>query len=325
MEAIWAPITFAKKSCGLHQGSSYSSSTSAPQPNSFLRNHATLGVHVFTRSFNVERNEEPCSTISSTRVRVGLESALRKTKSFNDSRRLRKAAICSSENGTATEVILEAPRTAPRLQSPNYNDLALHRTGESNADTLFPSKTSSSLSSQELTEVSPFRPGPIVECFEVEGGRALSGEVRISGAKNSALAVLAGTICSEGQVCLQMLPDLHDIRRMFQVLQSVGVKIHKTAAGFVIDASDLTSVEPCAETVRKLRASFFVVGSLLGRKGEAVVPLPGGCNIGARPIDLHVRGLEALGAEVVIRYGLFIYHSLSPTICFNMKFTCSFM
>lgn len=99
-----------------------------------------------------------------------------------------------------------------------------------------------------------------------------------------------------------MIPDLHDIRRMFQVLQSVGVKVLRTSSGFMIDARDLTLVEPCAEAVRKLRASFFVIGSLLGRKGEAIVPLPGGCNIGARPIDLHVRGLEALGAKVEIRY-----------------------
>lgn len=69
----------------------------------------------------------------------------------------------------------------------------------------------------------------------------------------------------------------------------------------LVDASQLTSVAPCPDVVRKLRASFFVIGALVGRQGEAVVPLPGGCNIGARPIDLHVRGLEALGARVEIR------------------------
>ena len=69
----------------------------------------------------------------------------------------------------------------------------------------------------------------------------------------------------------------------------------------LIDASSLSSVEPCADVVRKLRASFFVIGALVGRQGQAVVPLPGGCNIGARPIDLHVRGLEALGAQVEIK------------------------
>jgi UDP-N-acetylglucosamine 1-carboxyvinyltransferase len=144
--------------------------------------------------------------------------------------------------------------------------------------------------------------GPFVECLEITGGSILSGEVKISGAKNSSLAVLAGALCSEQELCLRRIPDLHDVRRMFQVLQSVGVQIQRTPSGIIkVDASNITSVEPCPEAVRKLRASFFVIGALVGRQGEAIVPLPGGCNIGARPIDLHVRGLEALGAQVEIR------------------------
>lgn len=90
-----------------------------------------------------------------------------------------------------------------------------------------------------------------------------------------------------------------------QVLESIGVKVERGIDGLsdsvLVDASQLTSVAPCPDVVRKLRASFFVIGALVGRQGEAVVPLPGGCNIGARPIDLHVRGLEALGARVEIR------------------------
>ncbi|CAI7804415.1 unnamed protein product [Closterium sp. NIES-54] len=147
----------------------------------------------------------------------------------------------------------------------------------------------------------------MVECFEVERCEGLEGHVSISGAKNSALAVLAGAICSSEPLVLRRVPDLHDIRRMFQVLQSVGVKIQRGVDGqdssVLVDASCLSSVEPCPDVVRKLRASFFVIGALVGRQGEAVVPLPGGCNIGARPIDLHVRGLEALGAKVDIRQG----------------------
>ncbi len=149
---------------------------------------------------------------------------------------------------------------------------------------------------------SSLRIGPFVECLEITGGSVLSGEVKISGAKNSSLAVLAGALCSEQELCLRRIPDLHDVRRMFQVLQSVGVQIQRTPSGIIkVDASNITSVEPCPEAVRKLRASFFVIGALVGRQGEAIVPLPGGCNIGARPIDLHVRGLEALGAQVEIR------------------------
>lgn len=142
----------------------------------------------------------------------------------------------------------------------------------------------------------------LVECFEITGGSSLSGHVKISGAKNSALAVLAGALCCKEPLSLRMIPDLHDIRRMFQVLQSTGARVRRVGSSIIVDASRLTSVEPCPEAVRKLRASFFVIGALVGRQGEAVVPLPGGCNIGARPIDLHVRGLEALGAHVQIRY-----------------------
>ncbi|XP_024360944.1 uncharacterized protein [Physcomitrium patens] len=224
--------------------------------------------------------------------------------------------ICGVENRVALEVVLEAPPPnsplhspeAAALESASYLESLSSPRAElgnrsSKATQTLTSLKKTILHSSALTDMSPFRPGHLVECFEVEGRRRLSGEVNISGAKNSALAVLAGAICSEGQVYLEMIPDLHDVRRMFQVLQSVGVKVQRASSGFMIDAKDLTSVEPCSEAVRKLRASFFVIGALLGRKGEAVVPLPGGCNIGARPIDLHVRGLEALGADIEIRQG----------------------
>ena len=273
----------------------------------------------------ITQGDSSCSIASFSRVRAGNSSTVfRKSKSFDTvpkgNRQYRVAPICGVENGVASEV-LEAPSThipthtpgAVILPSASYiESLSLNRAKQGSKN----SKETRTLTSlkesvsglEELTEVSPFKPGHLVECFEVEGGRRLSGEVEISGAKNSALAVLAGAVCSEGQVHLEMIPDLHDIRRMFQVLQSVGVKVQRTSSGFMIDARDLTSVEPCPEAVRKLRASFFVIGSLLGRKGEAVVPLPGGCDIGARPIDLHVRGLEALGAEVDIRY-------IPPSFC----------
>ncbi|GJP35545.1 hypothetical protein CLOM_g20051 [Closterium sp. NIES-68] len=174
--------------------------------------------------------------------------------------------------------------------------------------------TLGSATGSELRSAAGSAPSPLmVECFEVERCEGLEGHVSISGAKNSALAVLAGAICSSEPLVLRRVPDLHDIRRMFQVLQSVGVKIQRGVDGqdssVLVDASCLTSVEPCPDVVRKLRASFFVIGALVGRQGEAVVPLPGGCNIGARPIDLHVRGLEALGAKVDIRQGRVHVHT----------------
>eukprot|EP00899_Mesostigma_viride_P006978 jgi/Mesvir1/16281/Mv08523-RA.1 len=145
------------------------------------------------------------------------------------------------------------------------------------------------------------------ECMEVAGRARLQGHVHISGAKNSALALMAGALLCSEAVVLHNVPNLKDCHRMGRALQSVGAKFQFGADGtpdsLLIDSSNLTSAEPRADAVRKLRASFFVIGSLLARMGEAVVPLPGGCNIGARPIDLHIRGLQALGAEVSISQG----------------------
>ncbi|CAM6086027.1 unnamed protein product [Calypogeia fissa] len=160
----------------------------------------------------------------------------------------------------------------------------------------------------ELEPPSSCSPPALVECLAVTGGYPLAGHVQVSGSKNSALAVLAGALCSEQEVQLWRIPDLEDIRSMIQVLKSMGVRVWRCCSssgdgGIVVDASRITSAEPCPEAVRKLRAGFFVIGALIGRTGEAVVPLPGGCEIGARPIDLHVRGLQALGALVEIRQG----------------------
>ena len=340
MEVIRAAANFAKNSCELRPTScsrnqSSFGSHARPWKHSNLegesckaatleglarRGYLVWGNYMgcLARGSELETEEEESRGLSfssigcgsSSRVRVGASSAaLRRSRSFagfsKGRRRYCVAPICGVENGVASEAVLDAPPSHPpgavMLQSPSYIESL--KQGSSRARALTSLQESVS-GLEELTELSPFRPGHLVECFEVEGGRRLSGEVQISGAKNAALAVLAGAICSQGQVHLEMIPDLHDIRRMFQVLQSVGVKVQRTSAsGFMIDARDLTSVEPCPDAVRKLRASFFVIGSLLGRTGEAVVPLPGGCDIGARPIDLHVRGLEALGANVDIRQG----------------------
>lgn len=135
------------------------------------------------------------------------------------------------------------------------------------------------------------------------GGNALSGHVSISGAKNSALAVLAGSLCSSGVSAFNMIPDLHDTRMMMQVLRSIGVEVYRSGSEVAVNPDCVRSAEPCSEAVRKLRGSFLVIGPLLARYGEAHVALPGGCNIGARPIDLHLRGLQALGAHIEIRKG----------------------
>ncbi|KAH7651802.1 UDP-N-acetylglucosamine 1-carboxyvinyltransferase protein [Dioscorea alata] len=143
----------------------------------------------------------------------------------------------------------------------------------------------------------------------ISGGLKLSGHAQISGSKNSALAVLAGTLCcSDGPSLIRGLPDLADTRTMAEVLVSLGAKVEEMGGGdLVVDARELSSVEPCEDAIGRIRAGFFVLGPLVARFGEAEVSLPGGCRIGARPIDLYLRGLEALGANVQLRMGKSVF------------------
>lgn len=140
--------------------------------------------------------------------------------------------------------------------------------------------------------------------IEIEGRASLSGEVRISGAKNSALAIMAGTILCSDQCQLTNLPALADIGKMCQILSAIGVKLQRDGDRLMVDAQDVGSEPAPYELVSQLRASFFVIGPLLARLGMTKVPLPGGCAIGARPVDLHVRGLQAMGADVRIEHGV---------------------
>lgn len=140
--------------------------------------------------------------------------------------------------------------------------------------------------------------------LKIWGPNRLQGNINISGAKNSALAAMAGTLLCSGVCRLRQVPELVDINRMGQVLSALGAKIEQDGNTIDIDASHMDTSEAPYELVRQLRASFFVIGPMLARLGVARVPLPGGCAIGARPVDLHVRGLQALGAEVHIEHGI---------------------
>ncbi|KAM7252226.1 hypothetical protein ACFE04_024109 [Oxalis oulophora] len=153
----------------------------------------------------------------------------------------------------------------------------------------------------------------------INGPSTLSGHVNISGSKNSSLSLLAATLCcSVGSTNLHNVPvSLSDIDTMLAILTSLGAKVEVFNGGgdpkeeevmVVVNCEHIVSVEPCLESLRKIRGGFFVIGPLLGRFGEAVVGLPGGCDIGARPVDLYVRGLTALGAVVVIRDGIVYTH-----------------
>ncbi len=140
--------------------------------------------------------------------------------------------------------------------------------------------------------------------LEIWGRSSLKGEVRISGAKNSALALMAGALLCPEDCRLSNLPSLADITRMSQILQALGVKLERNGDILDINAKDLGQSQAPYELVSQLRASFFVIGPVLARLGSAKVPLPGGCAIGERPVELHVRGLQAMGADVRIEHGI---------------------
>lgn len=128
--------------------------------------------------------------------------------------------------------------------------------------------------------------------------------MKVSGAKNSALALMAGTLLCEQECRLHNIPTLVDVKTMGQVLSSFGVKIKKNGPTWEFDPRHLTTTKAPYELVSQLRASFFVIGPILARLGQAQIPLPGGCAIGSRPVDLHVRGLQAMGAHVTIEHGM---------------------
>ena len=136
----------------------------------------------------------------------------------------------------------------------------------------------------------------------VHGGRSLSGSVRIGGSKNSALPILAATLLTREQCVIHHVPDLSDINYMLQILSHLGAQVERASGVVTVKAEKISTVAPY-DIVRKMRASVCVLGPLLGREKEATVSLPGGCVIGDRPIDLHLKGFEALGASHRIDQG----------------------
>ena len=146
--------------------------------------------------------------------------------------------------------------------------------------------------------------------MQIWGGHPLGGHVKISGAKNSALVIMAGSLLCSGDCRIRNVPLLADVARMSEVLSALGVGLTREGDMLDINAREITTSTAPYELVTQLRASFFAIGALVGRLGAAQMPLPGGCAIGARPVDLHVRGLQAMGAEVHIEHG--ICHAYVP-------------
>lgn len=129
-----------------------------------------------------------------------------------------------------------------------------------------------------------------MDMFVVEGGQRLSGRARIGGAKNAALPIMAASLASDGPLQLVDVPDLVDVSTLSKLLQTLGVAVDRSADGLLtLAVSDTESFVADYELVRQMRASICVLGPLLARRGRACVSLPGGCNIGHRPIDLHLK------------------------------------
>ena len=143
----------------------------------------------------------------------------------------------------------------------------------------------------------------------VTGGSPLGGTVRASGAKNSALKLMAAALLAPGRSVVHNVPDITDVSVMAEVLRHLGTVVERDGETLTVDATEITSLEAPYELVAQMRASIIVLGPLIARFGSARVAMPGGCNIGSRRIDMHLRGLEQLGVEVIFEHGFIEAHA----------------
>lgn len=151
-----------------------------------------------------------------------------------------------------------------------------------------------------------------MDAFKIKGGVRISGEITASGSKNAALPILAACLLTDDEIYLENVPDLRDINTMLRLLDHLGRQTVRDGQNILVKQGPLTGNEAPYELVSKMRASIAVLGPLLTRLGEAKVSFPGGCAIGTRPIDLHLKGLEALGAEISVEHGY--VHAVSPQL-----------
>src|SRR5947209_10716948 len=149
-----------------------------------------------------------------------------------------------------------------------------------------------------------------MDMFRISGGVPLTGCVEVSGSKNAALPIMAASILAQDVVWLEHVPQLVDVDTLSLVLGTLGVEVKRQLDGRLrIATVDARPTRADYELVRRMRASFCVLGPLVARRGRAVVSLPGGCNIGDRPIDLHINGLAALGAKIRVEHGYVLAQS----------------
>lgn len=150
-----------------------------------------------------------------------------------------------------------------------------------------------------------------MEQYIMKGGNPLVGEVTIGGAKNAALGILAAAIMTDDDVLIDNLPDVRDINVLLEAIEEIGAKVERIDRHRVlINGGTIREVSVDDEYIRKIRASYYFIGAMLGKYKSAQVPLPGGCNIGSRPIDQHLKGFRALGADVKIERGAVIAHAI---------------
>lgn len=141
--------------------------------------------------------------------------------------------------------------------------------------------------------------------YVIRGGNPLHGEVVVSGAKNAAVAIIPSVALVEGLCHIENVPDIKDVTLLVEILKTMGAEVRIPDRGVLeIDASHMTIPHAPSELVRKMRASYYLLGALLGRFSYAQVDMPGGCNFGVRPVDQHIKGFEALGAEISVEHGL---------------------
>ena len=146
-----------------------------------------------------------------------------------------------------------------------------------------------------------------MEQYAIKGGNPLVGEVEIGGAKNAALAILAAAVMTDETVVIENVPDLRDTNAMLEAMESIGIQVERIERHTVkITAKSIKNLVIEDDCIKKIRASYYFLGALLGKYKKAEVALPGGCNIGLRPIDQHIKGFRALGADVRIEHGLII-------------------
>ena len=137
-----------------------------------------------------------------------------------------------------------------------------------------------------------------MKIMEIEGNKELSGTIRISGAKNATVALIPAAILTDEEVTICNIPEITDTEALCDILNELNVDVKRASESIIINPKDMKNTEIAEKFAKKLRASYYFMGALLGKYKKAVLYFPGGCSIGARPIDLHLKGFEALGATV---------------------------